>query len=214
MGISKKAVSRLSHYRSALSRFQNYGAVKIYSCDIADTLGYTAAQVRKDFSLFGFTGKKKVGYDVAQLMQNIDRLQRKDFSVRAVLCGTGWNGTALFIYQMMADRGISITAAFDDPTLSGWTATVKDVPLLPLEKLVGYVKENEVRFGIIASPEKDAQRMLDLLVLAGIQGVLNLTGAAIKAPRRCIVATVSVVREFENLVYFVNNPTMAEIGKR
>jgi redox-sensing transcriptional repressor len=204
MGVSKKAVSRLSHYRSALTRFQGYGAVKIYSCDIADTLGYTAAQVRKDFSMFGFSGKKKVGYDVAQLIKNIDRLLRKDLSITAVVCGTGNHGSALFLEQLMAAPGISITAVFSDQLSA--PAAGPGLLLLPLEKLVGYVKENDIRFGIITSPEKEAQRMLDLLVLAGIQGVLNLSGAGVKVPRRCIVSTVSVVREFENLVYFVNNP--------
>ena len=207
MIVSNKAVSRLSFYRSALSRFKAYGSVKIYSCDLADALGYTAAQVRKDFSMFGFTGKKKVGYDVNQLIKNIDQLLRKNHSNAAVLCGNGNGGPSLFIDQLLAARGISIVAAFDDqpksPSIKSGNSC--EIPILPFEKLFSYVLDNTVNFGIIAVPGNNAQRMLDMLVLSGIKGVLNLSGSEIKAPKRCIVNTVSVVKEFDKIVYFVNN---------
>jgi redox-sensing transcriptional repressor len=206
VGISDKAVSRLSLYRSALLRFKAYGAVKIFSCDLAETLRLTAAQVRKDFSMFGFAGKKKVGYDVNQLIKNIDHLLQKNCSNTAVLCGMGNKGTALFIDHLLAAQGLSITAAFDgqDRPSSVKTSGL-GIPLLPIEKLINYVAENSIKFGIIATQGKDAQRMLDMLVMAGIKGVLNLSGVEIKAPKRCFITSVSVVREFEKLVYFVNN---------
>jgi redox-sensing transcriptional repressor len=206
VGISNKAVSRLSPYRSALLRFKAYGTVKIFSCDLAETLGLTAAQVRKDFSMFRFAGKKKVGYDVNQLIKNIDNLLQKNCSNTAVLCGTGTSGSAFFISQLLSAQGLAIAAAFDDHDRFP-SAKIIDpgVPVLPIGKLINYVAENSIKFGIIAAPLKDAQRMLDMLVMAGIKGVLNLTGAEIKAPKQCIINTVSVVREFEKIVYFVNN---------
>lgn len=206
VGISNKAVSRLSPYRSALLRFKAYGTVKIFSCDLAETLGLTAAQVRKDFSMFRFAGKKKVGYDVNQLIKNIDHLLQKNCSTAAVLCGTETSGSAIFISQLLAAQGLAIAASFDDlDRLPSAKAAGPGIPLLPIGKLIRYVAENSIKFAIIATQGKDAQRMLDTLVMAGIKGVLNLTGAEIKAPKQCIINTVSVVREFEKIVYFVNN---------
>jgi redox-sensing transcriptional repressor len=209
MTVSNKAVSRLSLYRSALARFKNYGAEKIYSCDLAETLGFTAAQVRKDFSMFRFTGKKKVGYSVEQLIQSIDLLLQKNHLNLAVLCGTGNRGAAFFIDQLLSAQGLSIAAAFDDPQVSPpeTDGGVPAVPFIPIEKLIRYIAENNIRFGILASRGRDVQRMFDLMVLAGIKGVLNLTGTEIKAPRQCLVNSISVVREFEKLVYYVNNST-------
>jgi len=207
MIVSHKAVSRLSLYRSAVRRFKAYGVSKICSCDIAEMLGFTTAQVRKDFSIFRFAGVKKVGYDINRLIINIDRLLQKDHSTAAILCGTGSGGYAFFIDQLLKDQGISIAAAFDDQKYTAVTTTESGIPVLPLEILIPYITVNTVKFAIIATSGKDAQRMLDILVLAGIKGILNLTGMEIKAPKRCIINTISVVREFDQLIYFVNNST-------
>ena len=205
MNVSHKAVSRLSLYRSALLRFKAYDVSKIYSCAIAEMLGFTTAQVRKDFSMFRFAGVKKIGYDIDQLITNIDRLLQKDHSTAAILCGTGSSGYTFFIDQLLKDQGISIAAAFDDQKHPSVTTTESGIPVLPLEILIPYITVNMVKFAIIATSGKDAQRMLDMLVLAGIKGVLNLTGTEIKAPKRCIINTISVVREFDKLIYFVKN---------
>jgi redox-sensing transcriptional repressor len=106
---------------------------------------------------------------------------------------------------LLKDQGISIAAAFDDQKHPSVTTTESGIPVLPLEILIPYITVNMVKFAIIATSGKDAQRMLDMLVLAGIKGVLNLTGTEIKAPKRCIINTISVVREFDKLIYFVKN---------
>jgi len=50
--------------------------------------------------------------------------------------------------------------------------------------------------------------MLDMLILAGIKGVLNLSGVELKSSRNCIVNSVNVIQEFERLAYFVyHRPT-------
>jgi redox-sensing transcriptional repressor len=204
--ISNKAVSRLSRYRSALLRFKAYGSEKLYSCDLAETLGLTAAQVRKDFSMFKFTGKKKVGYDVNYLLKNIDQLLQKNSSTAAVLCGTGNNVSTFFIEQLLSAQGLTISALFTEQARPpSFKPVGLEVPVFPIEKLIGFAAKNGILFGIIATEGKHAQRMLDNLVLAGVKGVLNLSGVEIKAPKRCFITSISVVREFEKLVYFVNN---------
>lgn len=208
MGVSNKAVMRLSLYRSALQRFKAYGAAYVYSCDIAATLGLTAAQVRKDFSLFKLPGKKKVGYSVERLLGTIDLILRKNEPHRVVLCGASPSALGLLAGQA---GGFTIAAAFDEPSNHG-ALRGAGVPVLPLEALTQYVNDNGIDFGIIASPEKTAQRMLDLLVCAGIKGVINLSNAELKSPRRCVVASISVAREFEKIVYCVNNLSARQRG--
>ena len=131
--------------------------------------------------MFGFSGKKKFGYNVNQLIENIDRLLKKDDLTAAVLCGPGNNGSALFIEQLLTAKDLWIAAAFDDHIrLPSVKTIVSGIPLLPMEKLVGFVNDNGIKFAIIATEGKNAQRLLNILVLAGIQGVLNLSGAEIK----------------------------------
>lgn len=59
MAISDNAISRLPRYRAAIARLKTYAVSKVYSGDIADAVGITACQVRKDFSQFKFAGKKE-----------------------------------------------------------------------------------------------------------------------------------------------------------
>jgi redox-sensing transcriptional repressor len=204
--VAEKVISRLSLYRSALQRLKTYGMPTIYSCDIADTLGITAMQVRKDFSKLKISGKKKVGYNIDQLVRDIDRLLQKSEVRHAVLCGYGRNGAALFIDQLIKSQGLIIDAVFDDPQSAGNDITaIGDISVQPLETLFRFVSQNGIQFGIIATSDHRAQRMMDLLVLSGIKGVLNLSGADLKCPNKCVINSVSVAREFEKIVYYVNN---------
>ena len=213
MAISHNAVSRLPLYRAAIVRLHAYGAVNIYSSDIADSLGLTAAQVRKDFSMFKFAGKKKVGYDADFLLKNIDLLLGKNEPPAAILCCAGPDGSAFLADQIIDGFGFSIVAAFEDES-GGKSPAIdharrENVPILPFEELIPFVTHRGIAIGIIATPAKHAQRMLDLLVIAGVQGVLNLSGAELKSPKQCVVNSVNVVREFEKLVYYVKKPAHA-----
>ena len=201
MAVSNNALSRLPLYRAALSRLKQYGATTVFSCDIADALGFTAAQVRKDFSMFRFTGKKKVGYNVNSLLAGIDPLLGKDEPPRAVLCGTAAPGFALLAVPETYS-GASIVAAFDDTPLPS-LPSLPQVPVFPLGAMFGFIPKNRIAIGIIAAPAARAQSMLDFLVLAGIRGVLDLSGAELKSPRHCIVSSVNITREFEKLAYLV-----------
>ena len=56
---NRKVISRLSKYKNALQRFQTLGFTKIFSEYLAEVIGCTSSQVRKDFSMFGITGNKR-----------------------------------------------------------------------------------------------------------------------------------------------------------
>lgn len=207
MAISSNAISRLSLYRTALDRIRKYGAQKVYSCDIADILGVTAVQVRKDFSTFKFTGRKKVGYLVNQLIDGIDVLLRKNDPPRAVLCGCGPALEFLLEEVALHAGAFPIAAAFDaSDAKTAYREKRPDFPFFKLSTMTNYVSENGIKVGIIAALDKAAQRLFDMLVLGGVQGVLNLSNAELKSPKYCIVRSISVLREFERIVYLVSNP--------
>ena len=204
MVIGKKAVARLSRYKDALYTYKTYGIDKFYSWDLASTLGLTAAQVRKDFSIFGIEGKKKVGYSVGSLIERIDEILGKNKIHSAVLCGTGLLGKAIVAEGLCAGAQIRLVAAFDDPGEKSGRGAF-GLPVHPLDDLIGIVRERKVTIGIIAATGTKAQRFLDHLVLAGVSGVLSLAQCELKAPRACVVTTVNLARELEHVIYFVNN---------
>jgi redox-sensing transcriptional repressor len=77
-----------------------------------------------------------------------------------------------------------------------------EVPILPLDELIGFVGENGVRIGIICVPDAAAQEIVELMLSAGIRGVLNFAPICLKEPEGCVVRNLNLETELENIIYF------------
>jgi len=200
--VNKKVIARLSSYRTALLRFHELGFVKVFSDTLAEAVGGTSAQVRKDFSLFGISGNKKGGYQTDNLIEKLQALLGKDRIQSVIIAGIGNIGTALLKYKAFEGEGIKIIAGFDiDPSKQNKKAKV---PILPLEEMAAFVHENEIRIGIIAVPEVVAQPVCDAMVATGIQGILNFAPLVLRAKPDVVINNVNLQNELENVIYFVN----------
>jgi redox-sensing transcriptional repressor len=200
--VNKKVIARFSSYRTALIRFQDLGFVKVFSDTLAEAVGATSAQVRKDFSLFGISGNKKGGYQTDNLIEKLQALLGKDRLQSVIIAGIGNIGTALLKYKAFESEGIKIIAGFDiDP--SKQTKKIK-VPVMPLEEMAAFVHERDIRIGIIAVPDVAAQSVCDAMVAAGIRGILNFAPLVLRADPDVVVNNVNLQNELENLIYFVN----------
>ncbi|MBI4976149.1 MAG: redox-sensing transcriptional repressor Rex [Spirochaetes bacterium] len=199
---NKNCIIRLSHYKSALNRFKSLGFIKIFSDYLADAAGVSSAQVRKDFSLFGIAGNKRGGYQIDALLEQLNVILGKNQIQNVILVGAGHMGAALLRYKNFEKEGIRIVCAFDiDPAKC---TTKQEIPVLPLSELEKYVAEQAVRIAIICVPAIAAQATLDMLVKAGVKGVLNFAPIQLKAPEDCSLSYVNVETELENLIYKVN----------
>jgi redox-sensing transcriptional repressor len=196
----------LSRYRNTLYRFKSYDVKWVYSEQIAAALGITAAQVRKDFCHFGVTGKRKLGYQVDGIIENLNELLGKNEQNKAIIAGFGPLGRALYKEYLSRDRSLHIVAAFDETVRAGIRHDDdSNLPVYPLSGLINYATGNRIRFGVITITDKTAQNALDLMIIGGIQGVLSLSPFEMKSPKTCFVNTVNVLREFENVVFFAGN---------
>ncbi len=199
---NKNAISRLSRYKNALTRFKALGFEKIFSEYLADAVEVTSAQVRKDFSLFGITGNKRGGYSIDVLIEKLNGILGKNETQKVILVGAGNLGSALIKYKNFEKEGIKIEAAFDiDPAKH----TAKfPIPVFPIDKMESYIKENQIKAAILAVPDIAAQQTFDLLIKAGIKGVLNFAPITLKSPEDRFVSNVNLAVELENLLYFVH----------
>lgn len=199
---NRSCVIRLSRYKNALNRLKALNFVRVFSDNMADAAGVTAAQVRKDFSLFGITGNRRGGYKVDELSDQLNRILGKDQIQEVIVIGMGNIGKALLHYGGLEKSGIKIAAGFDiDP--EKFTSEGQP-PVLPLDDLVKVVKERSIALGVLAVPEYAAQQVLELMLSAGIKGVLNFAPICLKASEGCIVNNINLESELENLIYFVN----------
>jgi len=200
--MNQRLIGRLSQYRAALNRYKELGFRKIYSNCLADAIGATSVQVRKDFSQFTITGNKKGGYSVDDILKRLDQILGKNEIQKVIIAGAGQIGNALIKFKGFETEGIKIAACFDiDPAKCRENAKV---PVLPFEKFTAFVRENGIRVGVLCVPDYAAQHVTDIMCSAGITGILNFASIRLTVSPSCIVNNVRLVQEIESLIYYTN----------
>jgi redox-sensing transcriptional repressor len=208
----KNYIIRLSRYKSALYRFERLGFIKIFSDYLADAVGVTSAQVRKDFSIFGIHGNKRGGYQISTLIEKLNDILGKNEVQRVILVGAGSLGSALMKYKNFEKEGIKVEGAFDiDPSKHHFKLPI---PVFPVEDIERFVKERNIKIGMLCVPDIAAQQMLDTMIRAGIKGVLNFAPIQLKSTDECVVSDVNLEVELENLIYFVNASERTALNKK
>ena len=143
MVVHKKSISRLSRYRKALMKLRDLGFVNVFSDTLGEAVGVSAAQVRKDFSLFGITGHRRGGYHIDDLIDDLQRILGMDHPNDVIIAGIGNLGKALIEYKGFGKEGIHIVAGFEvDPS------KIKkkiNIPVYPLDMLKEYVEKNKIK---------------------------------------------------------------------
>jgi redox-sensing transcriptional repressor len=201
--VSELTASRLSLYLRFLIHRDEQGTTTISSRAIAEALGVTSAQVRRDLALFGEFGVRGVGYDVKQLRIELERILGLDRTLHVAIVGAGNLGHALADYPGFGGAGLKVVALFDvDPDKVG-RSTRGGVPIHHLDD-IETVTAAKVDVGIVAVPADAAQRVVDRLVAAGIRAVLNFAPVRPRVPEGFRCKSVDLTLELENLSFFLS----------
>jgi redox-sensing transcriptional repressor len=198
--VSESTVRRLSHYLRILEQMDRRGGGTVSSEDLAGESGTTAAQVRKDLSLFGSFGKRGLGYRVPELADHLRAILGLGRVWRVILAGAGRIGSALFEYPDFRQRGFHIVTVLDvDPAKVGrrWG----DVTIQPVERLEDEVGRQGLEVLILAVPAEAAQTLAERAVGAGIRGILNFAPTQLRLPPTVAVQDVNMVMELEALSF-------------
>lgn len=200
--IPEATIIRLSVYSRYLTEVDRKGIVTISSGDVAEGVGVSPAQVRKDLAYFGEFGTRGVGYNVKDLHHHILKILglAQDWSV--TLVGLGNLGLALTSYKGFRERGFIITSIFDnDPKKIG--TTVNGVEVMPAEKLEEIVAANKTQIGIISVPSAVAQDIADKLVASGVKAILNFAPGVLNVPPEVELRNVDLAVNLEVLTFNV-----------
>src|SRR3989475_9619498 len=111
--IPEMTVRRLSVYTRCLLQLEEDGVKTVSSHDLAERFNLNSAQVRKDLAYFGEFGVRGIGYYVAGLKAELQRILGLDREWPVALVGLGNLGSALFHYKGFARQGVRIAAIFD-----------------------------------------------------------------------------------------------------
>lgn len=200
--LNRKCIIRISRYKNALNRLKGLGFVKVFSGNLADAAAVSSSQVRKDFSLFGITGNRRGGYNVDDLIERLREILGKNELQKVIIVGAGNIGRALLRYKGFETGGIKVMAAFDiDP---GKYSRDSDIPVLPLEELRNFVRDNDIKIGILAVAEVAAHHVSEIMISAGIKGILNFAPIQLRAADDVVISNINLEVELENLIYFIN----------
>ena len=199
--IPDEAVRRLPIYLRGLLFSLEKSQETISSRELADFLGVSPWQIRKDFSYFGGFGTPGVGYNIEKLIKQIKKILKLNRVHNAVLVGFGNLGTAILAYPGFKVYGFNITAVFDNDSKKIGrkigSITVKDAAKL------GSLKRRKVDLGIIAVPRQAAQEIADRLVKAGIRGILNFSPCRVNVPKKVKVITIDIAMDLARLPYYM-----------
>ena len=199
--IPDRTIGRLSLYRRLLADLLEDGIPNIYSHQLANISGVTAAQVRRDMMTIGYSGTSRLGYDVKELIDSISDLLDAQRLENVVLVGVGNLGRAIISYFSGRRPNLSVTAAFDiDPDKTGRVSL--GCRVYPLQELAQIVKETDIKVAIITVPEAKAQEVADVLVQAGVKGILNFAPTRLRTPGDVYVENMDVTMSLERVAYF------------
>ncbi len=198
--VSESAIRRLSIYLRVLGALEREGEETVSSQVLAERAGTTAAQVRKDLSLFGSFGKRGLGYLVSTLKDELRGILGVSRTWRVALVGIGRMGAALLEYPHFRARGFEFVAVYDsDPGKVGrrWGAlTVESVC-----RLEESLREHGIEIVVLTVSAGAAQQIADVVVRAGVRGIMNFAPVALKVPPEVRVNAVRLTVELEMLSF-------------
>lgn len=204
MKLPEKTVERLSEYRRTLLECLAKGKTHIYSHELAGLHNITAVQVRRDLMLIGYSSMKKRGYDAQELIEVIGKLLDHSQGLNVAVIGMGNLGRAVTTYFTGKRPKLNVVATFDvddnkvDRVISG----VKCYHIRDLKKVV---EQNKISIAIIASPPNTAVSITEMLVTAGIKGILNFTTTPLMVPPTVFLEEYDMITSMEKVAYFVKN---------
>lgn len=196
-------IGRLPVYLRALTRMLNQGRQVTSSQELGERLGISAAQIRKDLSQFGEFGKQGTGYDIEFLTKKIQEILKVNRIWDVAVVGAGDVGHALANYGGFNKRGFRITRIFDnDPEKIG--KDFNDIRVIDIKDMKKEIKKSGLKIAMLTVPAEVAQDIVDDLVDAGIQAILNYAPVNLNVPTNVRVQYIDPAVHLQNMTFYLD----------
>jgi len=202
--IPRRTIYRLSVYLRCLQRLKSNAIRTVSSEALANVAGVKPTQLRKDLTYFGQFGTRGRGYDVEQLAGMIGDVLGTNSLQPVVLVGVANLGTALLPDRGFEQAGFEIVAGFDLDFERKRNKQTRQ-PIYGMDRLPDLVRKRGVKMAVLSVPGTAAQEVANMLVKAGITGILNFAPLILQVPEEVMVNNVNLAIELENLSYFIQD---------
>jgi redox-sensing transcriptional repressor len=195
-------VGRLPIYLRMLEFLKKEGKPITSSQELAERLGLSSAQIRKDLSYFGEFGKQGTGYNIDYLQKQLRQILHVDRVWDVALIGAGDLGRALAHYQGFVPQGFRLVAVFDnEPKKIG--TPIGSLTVLDIAELPRLVREKRIRVAILAVPAEAASAVAMTVVESGIQAILNYAPITLNVPAHVKVYHIDPVVGLQSMAYYL-----------
>lgn len=195
-------IGRLPLYLRTLAFLEMEGKAITSSQELADRLGFSSAQIRKDFSYFGEFGKQGTGYNIAFLEKQLRQIMKIDRVWDIVLVGVGNLGHALANYEGFESHGFRLVALFDNAEqkigMQVGALQVQSVTELPR-----VIRDRRMEIAMLAVPAEAAQNVAEMLIECGIKGILNYAPITLSVPPNIKVYYIDPVVGLQSMTYYL-----------
>lgn len=195
-------IRRLPLYVRTLRDLQASDIDNVSSDQLAELIGVTAAQIRRDLSYFGKFGKQGKGYDTLHLEQAIAQILQLDREWDVALVGFGSLGHAIAHYRGFIPSSFNIAAIFDrNPAQIGMS--VGGVIVQSDQIISTEIQRLGIEIGIIAVPAANAQDVANAMIDGGVRALLNYAPTVIKTPPSVQVREIDPIWSMQSMTYYL-----------
>lgn len=204
--IPKATIGRLSIYHRCLDLLTESDSGKnkiaISSAEISKLTAISPDQIRRDLAYFGEFGKRGVGYPVNELVAVLKAILGSSKKWDIVIIGAGNLGKALLRYEGFQKRNFIIRGIFDN-NKAKIGQEIDGIRICDIKQLGPFIKDKNIKIGIIAVPAPSAQKVANYMIARGINSILNFAPTALKHPNDVRINNIDISIEMERLVYFL-----------
>ncbi len=194
-------MSRMSRYRRLLQSLRDDGVESIYSHQLARHAVVSAAQVRRDLMVIGYSGSPNKGYDVAACIDSISSYLDGGTRQEVALVGAGNLGHAVLSHFADKSPAVAIVVAFDvDPALAD--TLIHHVRCLDVSLMETLIQDLGIQIAVLTVPGEAAQSTADALVRAGVKSIISFAPTPLRLPGEIFVEYMDITAALESAAYF------------
>lgn len=189
--VPEPTLRRLPWYLSNAKLMRDNGEIFVSSTQISKETSIDASQVAKDLSYMNISGRTRVGYEINDLIDELESFLGFTKMHKAYLFGVGSLGGALLRDSGLNHFGLEIVGAFDiNPEIVG--QKINGIPINHTDEFENMMSKSGVNIGVLTVPINIAQRISDKMVSGGIKAIWNFTPFRIRVPENIVVQNTSL----------------------
>ncbi len=112
-------------------------------------------------------------------------------------------GRALLHYRFHERNKMKIVMAFEADDNPAVGTTDENIPIHAISEIKERISEANSQTAILTVPSVKAQEVTDILVEAGVKGILSFSPVNLSVPKDVVVQYVDLTSELQTLLYFM-----------